>query len=83
MDIKQQKAIEISAKRTELANEVNTEWTPIYLDDDKLNQFDTFEWENQNFGKWFKANGYSQEEIDEIANGFTKNKVINKEESNE
>ena len=33
MDIKQQKAIEISAKRTELANEVNTEWTPIYLNE--------------------------------------------------
>ena len=79
MDIKQQKAIEISAKRTELANEVNTEWTPIYLDDDKLNQFDTFEFENQNFGKWFKNNGHTQQQIDDIANGFTKSKAINNE----
>ena len=37
--------------------------------EDKLNQFDTFEAENKNFGEWFKHKGFTQEEIDLIAYG--------------
>ena len=36
---------------------------------DLINQFHTFEWENRNFGKWFKAKGYNQKQIDAIAYG--------------
>lgn len=36
---------------------------------DFLNQFHTFEWENRNFGNWFKAKGYNQKQIDAIAYG--------------
>ena len=31
----------------------------IIKDQDKLDQFDTFEWENTNFGQWFKNMGFS------------------------
>tara|TARA_R110002124_G_scaffold46758_1_gene139905 strand:+ start:698 stop:904 length:207 start_codon:yes stop_codon:yes gene_type:complete len=31
----QDKAIKVSMQRTELANEVNTQWTPINLKEDK------------------------------------------------
>ena len=30
----QDKAIKVSVQRTEIANEVNTKWTPINLEDD-------------------------------------------------
>ena len=44
----------------------------IIKDQDKLDQFDTFEWENKNFGQWFKNMGFTQNEIDLIAYGHTK-----------
>ena len=67
MDSKQQKAIEISAKRTELANEVNTDWTPINEDKPLMNRLRE-QYEEQRYS-WFVIDGQGNtmfEGLDEL-----------------